>query len=339
MCIDFLIFLIPAALIFFSLPYIFKLFLPFIVGFFLYLLARPLNRFLLKYKIPSALCAALSLFIIAVITFFILRSLSVKIYLELRSLISDTPARSRETLGLITKRVSTFIGQVSPTFSLWDLNEIISGLSDAVTKAFVDFFSNLSTKVLNIAKNIPALFVQTITSFFTAFFLLKESKNVFSFCRSFFGEKAYHFYLRIKSVFLNVCVKYLKAQLIIESIIFSVLLAGFLILKVNYAFLLAIITALVDAVPILGTGTILIPVALYNFLIKNSSLGWGVVVLYGIALLTRQLCEPKIVGEKLGIHPLATIVSIYLGMKFFGVFGLIFGPITAIFIKNLIFSE
>ncbi len=339
MCIDFLIFLVPAALIFFSLPYIFKLFLPFITGFFLYLLARPLNRFLLKYKAPRSLSAALSLFIIAFTAFFILRSLSVKIYLELRSLISDTSVQPRETLGFITSRVSTIIGQVSPTLPLGDLNKVISGLSDAAIKALVDFFSNLSTKVLSIAKNIPALFVQTITSFFTAFFLLKESKNLFSFCRRFFGEKAYHIYLRIKSVFLNVCVKYLKAQLIIESIIFSVLLAGFLILKINYAFLLAIVTALVDTVPILGTGTILIPVALYNFLIQNSSLGWGVVVLYGIALLTRQLCEPKIVGEKLGIHPLATIVSIYLGMKFFGVIGLIFGPIAAIFIKNLIFSE
>lgn len=339
MCIDFLIFLVPAALIFFSLPYIFKLFLPFIIGFFLFLLARPLNRFLLKYKIPRSLSAALSLFIIAVAAFFILRSLSVKIYLELRTLISDTSAHPREALGLITSKVSTFIGQVSPSLPLPDLNRIISGLSDAATKALVDFFSNLSTKVLSIAKNIPALFVQTIASFFTAFFLLKESKSVFSFCRSFFGEKAYHIYLRIKSVFLNVCVKYLKAQLIIESIIFCVILAGFLILKINYAFLLAIVTALVDAVPILGTGTILIPVALYNFLIQKSSLGWGIVALYGIALLTRQLCEPKIVGEKLGIHPLATIVSIYLGMKFFGVFGLIFGPITAIFIKNLIFSE
>ena len=339
MCIDFLIFLVPAALIFFSLPYIFKLFLPFIIGFFLYLLARPLNRLLLKYKAPRTLCAALSLFIIAFTAFFILRSLSVKIYLELRTFISDTSAQPRQTIGLITGRVSTIIDKVSPSLPLGDFNQIISSLSDAATKALIDFFSNLSTKVLSIAKNIPALFVQTITSFFTAFFLLKESQNVFSFCRSFFGEKAYYVYLRIKSVFLNVFVKYLKAQLIIESIIFSVLLSGFLILKINYAFLLAIVAALVDAVPILGTGTILIPLALYNFLIQNSSLSWGVVALYGIALLTRQLCEPKIVGEKLGIHPLATIVSIYLGMKFFGVFGLIFGPIAAIFIKNLIFSE
>ena len=145
--------------------------------------------------------------------------------------------------------------------------------------------------------------------------------------------------MRIKNTFLNVFLKYLKAQLIIGGIIFALLLTGFLLLKIDYAFLLAIITALVDVVPVLGTGTILIPLALYNFLTQNISLGWGIVVLYGIALLARQLCEPKIVGEKLGIHPLATIFSIYIGMKLFGILGLVFGPITTIFIKNLIFSE
>lgn len=339
LCLDFIIFLVPAALILFSLPYLFKLFLPFIIGFFLYLLAMPLNRFFLKYKFPRSLCSFLSLFIITVGVFFILRNLSVKIFSELRTFISDTPVHPKETMGLITNKVSSFIGDISPTFPFSDLTRILSGLSDALTQALVSFFARISTSILNIAKNLPSLFIQIITSAFTAFFLLKESDSFFSFCRTFFGENAYSGFLRIKNIFLNVCLKYLKAQLIIESIIFCVLLAGFFLLKIKYAFLLAFATALVDAVPILGTGAVLIPMALYNFLMQNPTLGWGIVALYGIALLARQLCEPKIVGEKLGVHPLLAIFSIYLGMKLFGVLGLLFGPITAIFIKNLIFSE
>ncbi|MBQ2889232.1 MAG: AI-2E family transporter, partial [Clostridia bacterium] len=98
------------------------------------------------------------------------------------------------------------------------------------------------------------------------------------------------------------------------------------------------VTALVDAVPVFGTGAILIPMAIFNFLAEKTSLAWGILILYGTALLARQLCEPKIVGKKLGIHPLATIFSIYVGMKLFGVLGLVLAPITTVFLKLLFFS-
>ena len=143
----------------------------------------------------------------------------------------------------------------------------------------------------------------------------------------------------IKNSFLSVTLSYLKAQLIIETIIFAVLFAGFFYLGVRYSLLLAFFAALVDAVPILGTGTVLVPMALFNFLTNNMSLGWGLLILYGVAILTRQLCEPKIIGNKLGIHPLLTIFALYSGMKLFGITGLILGPIAAIFIKNLITAE
>ena len=181
------------------------------------------------------------------------------------------------------------------------------------------------------------MLISLFAAVFTSFFLLKENRQYFSFFKSFFGEKVCDFFVRIKKSFLVVTLSYLKAQLIIEGIIFGVLLAGFFILKVDYAFLLAVITALVDAVPIFGTGTVLIPLSLFNFLSAENTLGWGLLVLYGTTLLVRQLCEPKIVGNKLGIHPLATIFSLYAGMKLFGFFGLLFGPLCAIFVKNLIF--
>ena len=100
--------------------------------------------------------------------------------------------------------------------------------------------------------------------------------------------------------------------------------------------LLALFTAIVDAVPILGTGAVLIPMSVFNFIMGQSSLGWGILILYGIAILTRQLCEPKIIGQKLGIHPLLTLFSLFAGLKLFGIIGLILGPVAAILVKNLI---
>lgn len=314
--------------------------MPFIAGFFLYLACAPFNRFLLKNRIPKGISAFLSLFLISVLIFFIIRTISSELWSQLGSFIQNNRKSSDEALFIITKKMSFFSKTLFSYFpSPTAANNIFSGISDSFLKALTDFFTQISTKVLALAKNIPSLLICTFVAFFTAFFLLKENETVFSFFKMFFGEKVLKWFLRIKTTFFVVFKKYIKAQLIITGIIFCVLLCGFLILKTKYALLFAFLIALVDSVPLFGTGTVLIPWAIYEFLTENSLMGWGLIGIYGAALLTRQLCEPKIVGKNLGIHPLLSILSIYLGLKIFGVLGLFFGPLCTIFIKTFLFSE
>ncbi len=336
LCLDLIIFLIPLAILVIALPYVFRLFLPFIVGFFLYLAANPLNKRLQKKNIPGSLAAFISLFLISLALFFIIRTVFTKIFSELSTLTESAElfyTTAVPDFSVIIKKVSV------PKEIESGLLKIFSSFWDAFKSQLTEIILKMSTAVVNAVKNIPSMFISIFTAIFTTFFLLKEDKKVFSFFQNFFGRKTCEYFSRMKSSFFSVTVSYLKAQLIIETIIFVVLLAGFFFLDVNYAFLLAFITAIVDAVPIFGTGTILIPMSLFNFLSGNKNLGWGLLILYGTALLVRQLCEPKIIGKKLGIHPLATIFSLYVGMKLFGIAGLILGPISAIFIKTLIFPQ
>ena len=116
---------------------------------------------------------------------------------------------------------------------------------------------------------------------------------------------------------------------------FAEIFIGLSILKVNYALLLAILIAVVDILPLIGTGTILIPWAIFSFITGNAGLGSGLLVLYGIVLIIRQLAEPKIVGSSIGLHPLATLAAVYLGIKFAGFIGIFIGPIVALCIKGL----
>ena len=336
LCIDLVIFLIPLTLLVIALPYVFRLFLPFIVGFSLYLAANPLNKRLQKKNIPGSLSAFISLSLISLILFLILRTVFSKIISELSTLTQNADmlyASSLPDFSVIIKKAAV------PKEIQTGIFKIFSSFWDAFETQLTDILLKLSTALVNAVKNIPSMFVSVFATIFTTFFLLKEDKKVFGFFQKFFGEKTCEYFSRIKNSFFNVTLSYFKAQLIIESIIFIILLIGFFLLKVNYAFLLAIITAIVDAVPIFGTGTVLIPMSLFNFLSGNNTLGWGLLILYGAALLARQLCEPKIIGSKLGMHPLATIFSLYVGMKLFGIIGLILGPICAIFIKTLIFPQ
>ncbi len=323
LCIDFVIFFIPIYLLWQAFPYIFAVCAPFLAGYLLYLAANPLNR-LLKKVLPPSFCAALSLFLISLVVFFVLRTLFINLFREISAFTQSRGALS-DAVPFISRKMSALSS-----------NEIFSSLTDAIASGFSALLVKISSFMLGFAKNIPAVLLSVFASVFTAFFLLKDSSFLKTFFLEFFGEKALLKLGNIKNSILDVAFSYLKAQFIIGSIIFTILFIGFFYLGIKYSLLLAFFTALVDAVPILGTGAMLIPLSVFYFLTGENSLGWGILILYGIAILARQLCEPKIIGQKLGIHPLLTLFSLYAGLKIFGIAGLVFGPVCAIFIKNII---
>ena len=106
-------------------------------------------------------------------------------------------------------------------------------------------------------------------------------------------------------------------------------------LGVNYAFIISMIIAVVDILPILGAGTVILPWAIFSLLTSNYKLGIGLIVIYAIISIIRQIAEPKIVGGSLGLHPLATLASIYISVKFIGFSGIFIGPIIALLICSI----
>jgi len=120
---------------------------------------------------------------------------------------------------------------------------------------------------------------------------------------------------------------------------FIILITGFLILKIKYAFLMAVLVALLDALPVFGSGIILIPWALFNFLSGNYKISIVLFGLYVIIALVRQFLEPKIMGSKLGVHPLVMLVSMFVLFKLIGFLGLILGPALAIILTKIYKTE
>ena len=127
---------------------------------------------------------------------------------------------------------------------------------------------------------------------------------------------------------------WLRAQGLLMLITFCELTAGFLFLRIDLAFLLAALTALVDALPVFGTGTVLLPWSVVSLLSGDWGLALGLLVLYAVVSVVRSLLEPKLVGERLGLPPLAALLAMYLGFRAFGVTGMIFAPLCAILLKQ-----
>lgn len=132
---------------------------------------------------------------------------------------------------------------------------------------------------------------------------------------------------------------WLKAQLKLSAVTFMVVTAGFLLLRIPYAPVWAALVALVDAVPMLGTGTVLLPWALVCLLQKNTVRAIGLTALFGVALVTRTVLEPRLVGKQLGIDPLLTLLALYLGYRFWGIPGMLITPILAAAAKSIFATQ
>lgn len=133
---------------------------------------------------------------------------------------------------------------------------------------------------------------------------------------------------------------YLKAEVILVVIAFIQVLIGLYILKwlglnVEYPFLAALGIGFVDALPILGSGTVMIPWAFISAINGDIRLAIGILIIFAIISIVRQFIEPKIVSKQIGIHPIFTLIAMYTGFKLIGVWGLLVGPIALIIVKNV----
>ena len=125
------------------------------------------------------------------------------------------------------------------------------------------------------------------------------------------------------------------AYMLIMTITFGELLLGLLFLRVDYAVLIALVVAVLDILPIIGTGTILIPWGIIEIIKANYALGAGILVLCAVISVVREVIEPRIVGSRLGLSPLLSLVLMYAGLKLFGVLGMFVVPLTMIYLKFL----
>jgi sporulation integral membrane protein YtvI len=206
-------------------------------------------------------------------------------------------------------------------------NNLIKVLEPA-TVATKDF-------AIDFATSLPSILVFIIVLFISAYFMSSDKQKISNFLVKQLPTEWIARIIDIKRDLLLALLGYIRAQLILMSFTFVEVSIGLLIIGVDYAILLALLISIIDALPILGTGTVLIPWAIVLMVSGNLPRALSLVILYGIVLLVRQLLEPKIVGGQIGLYPLVTLMSMYVGLQIFGIIGMILGPITILIIRNL----
>ena len=137
---------------------------------------------------------------------------------------------------------------------------------------------------------------------------------------------------------LDVGKRYVRSYLIIMGITFSVILVGLLILGVNNVILLSVIIAILDLLPIIGVGTVLVPWSIFELLLGNTGVGIGLIILLVLHELVRQFAEPRIIGKSIGVHPVISLLLLYVGYYALGFVGILFVPLLAVAL-NIFFDK
>ena len=195
--------------------------------------------------------------------------------------------------------------------------------------------SSLASGAASFIKKLPAALIGTGVCFIALFYLTLDYGGASSAAKSFipqsFGEKIISGYRRVS----RALGEYLRAYFLIMLITFAELYLGFTVLRIEYALLFASVTAIVDFLPLLGVGTVLIPWGGAALLLGDYKLGIGLFVIYAVVCTVRQFVEPKIVGNFIGTHPVIALAGVYTGLKLFGFAGMIAAPIILYLVKAL----
>jgi len=312
---------------------------PFIIAFLISSLLEPLIRFIVRNtKLSRKVVAPVTLL-------FFMLCFGVLVTLAIIRLVDEIKSISKILPNFLTDLYTNSIVLINKA------EEIYEWLPKEIADNIETIIANLTNSVMNIANtlvnaivkgafataiSIPEALIFTLITILSTYFLTSDRDRISGYFKTHFPDSWVSRFSNLRNEMFTALFGYLRAQLIIMSITFTELFIGLSVIRVKYALVLAFLIGIVDALPVLGTGTFLIPWSIYNFLIGNIRMGVSIIVLYAIILIVRQMIEPKILGHQIGVYPLLTLMAMYAGLKLFGVAGLILGPITFLLIRNIL---
>ncbi len=316
--------------VFISLKYLLPYFTPFIIGAILAIVIDPAVDWLEKrLRIPRGWGALLILSLVVVILVtFLITGIGRLVY-ELDLLLQTLPKYQES----ITNVVNRLLDQLSQLYA--GLPGVFNRAIASGEQSLYKGISSMIKQLLGFFQRLPNYFIVGLISFIASFFMSRDKRIISRAILRFLPERWRKHVFEVKEDVFTSFSGFLRAQLILVSMTMIMSIIGLTILRVKYAWLLAMVTGFFDLIPVFGPSGVFVPIAIYFFFLDQIPTAIGVIINLAIILLVRQISEPRIIGSKVGIHPLATLLAIYLGFRLFGVSGFILGPLGLIIIKAI----
>lgn len=282
----------------FVAPKVMLLFMPFIIGSFFALLMNPLVEFMeKKLKLNRKIATVFIIVAVVLGSCFLLCLLGSFAVKEIRSLMTVMP---RVWQDIEMEEVEA------------EISSVVGEMTVPMADALGDF-----------AGNLPAVLLAVVMCLLSSYFFVAEKDRVFCFLKKIIPVSWNKKCILLKKATVDVVMGYLKAQFKIELWIYLIVVAGFVLLKVRYGWVIAFFIAFLDMLPVFGTGIVLIPWAVFVLLSGDYKYALGLLVIWGIGQLVRQMIQPKMMGDAMGMGFMPTLILLYIGYKFAGVVGML----------------
>ena len=326
-------------LVYLFIKYLFAYVAPFALGF---LVSLPLNKaagfFERKAKIPRGL-SALFLIVVCILLIAVLgTSVAARVGREAESFSNNLPQYAEDARRMLAEAQAGLD-------SLLDL--VPAELQEPYDKVISDLFSSATSLIgsgvragsVGLVVRLPNIFMTIILTILSTFFFIKDKKLIAASVGSKMPKWLTMNLDIIRKGLFGALGGYVKAQAIIMSVTASIAVIGLAILRSPYALVMGLLISFIDAVPVFGSGFILWPWIAISLIMGDFPLAIGLAVIYGCIFVSRQFLEPKVLGQQIGLHPLLTLMSMYAGVRVFGVLGFLVGPVIVLVVKAIMKSD
>ncbi len=312
---------------------------PFVLGFLIaYVLRWPTRYLTRKFDLPHKPVALAMVLLFYSTIGLLIALLAIRAFAAVQAFVNFIP----------TMYVTHVVPAIEDIFAITEgiiykmdenLFNLIQGYGSKFLESLGSFVTSISGKAVGVASNlamsIPDLFIRLVLMIISTCFIAAD----YDLMRSFFirqvGEKTASLFIQIRQYLVGTLFVCIGSYAIIASLTFVELSIGLSILKVNHPILVAFCIAIFDILPVVGTGGIVIPWALVEFIRGDFTMGFGLLVIYVIITVIRNIVEPKFVGGQLGLHPVVTLASMFAGVQMFGAVGLFGFPIGLSLLRYL----
>lgn len=328
--------LVGFLVIWLSIQYLLPIIFPFLLGVLLAFAAEPMVKRLSK-KIPRPAASAIGVSVTLILLICVLVLLTAALVRELSLLANALPDLGQAAQGGLLA-LEGFLLRLS--------DRMPPGVRPLLVQSVTGFFNNGSAIVQQLLQRltplassvlgwIPGSAIALGTGILSAFMVSARLLTIKQWLRELRSTPRLNQYLPMVKQVRTALGGWLKAQCKLIALCFFIVGAGLMILGVPHAPIWAFLIALVDAIPVLGTGTVLLPWSLISLLQGQSVKAIGLLGIYAVALLSRSILEPRLVGKQLGLDPLVTLIALYIGFQLWGIGGMLLSPIVCVVLSEI----
>ena len=319
-------------------PPLLGLFMPFVLALVVAWLLNPLVKALQKrLGLPRGLLSLLLILLAFAAVGGVLFALGHSLFTEVSSLVNNWPAvweSVQSGINEVGQALDKFLAYLPDEVELF-ANEALGRLTVWVNTALPELLKGFAGRAGNFAMSIPSFVVALIVFIMGTYFITADYPHLRFMVTDHMPEPVRGFFSHVKHTALGAFGGYVRAEVIISIGVFLILLVGFLLIGQGYSVLLAVVLAILDFIPIIGSGTVMVPWAVIDLLTGNWVHAVGLMVVWGVVCVFRRVAEPKAVGSQTGLSPILSLVSMYVGMRLAGVLGMILGPIVCLVVINV----